>query len=155
MRLICLMQLDRRVEGRIVSLVLCLQGLVAFLHWLDVSDIVYYATIHRRTVTGTFDLGWSPLPCLLLALGSWCVYSFFRGWWKETLFCLMPFLFGGFLGEAAVSVSLVGFSLMIIHREGVRGEALKWLFTILTILYFVTGLLPVFDHGGVHFFLII
>lgn len=121
-----------------MPIVLCFQGIIAFLHWLDVSDIMYYATIHRRTVTGMFDLGWSPLPFLLLALGFWCLYSLYRGWWKETVFCLIPFLFYGFLGEAAVSVSLASFTLIIIHREGITSEALKWLFILLTFFYCVT-----------------
>ena len=119
-------------------MILCLQCLVAFLHWLDASDIIYYATIHRMTVTGAFDLGWSPLPWLWLALGFWCLHSLYRGWRKETVFCLIPFLFYGFLGEAAVSISLASFSIMIIHREGIRGEALKWLLILLTAFYSIS-----------------
>ena len=120
------------LRNQLMPIALCLQGLIAFLHWLDVSDIVYYATIHRRTVTGAFDLGRSPLPYLLASLGFWCLYSVYRGWWKETLFCLIPFLFVRFLGEATVSVSLASFTLIIIHREGITGEALKGLLILLT-----------------------
>jgi hypothetical protein len=119
-------------------MILCLQCLVAFLHWLVASDIIYYATIHRMTVTGAFDLGWSPLPWLWLALGFWCLHSLYRGWRKETAFCLIPFLFYVFLGEAAVSISLASFSIMIIHREGIRGEALKWLLILLTVFYSIS-----------------
>ena len=58
---------------------LCLQGLVAFLYLLDVSDIVYYPTIHRRTYTLAFDLGFDPYPALLVASGFWTVYLLSRG----------------------------------------------------------------------------
>jgi hypothetical protein len=115
--------------------VLCLQGLVAFLYLLDVSDVVYFPTIHRRTYTLAFDLGFDPYPALLVASGFWAVYMLSRGWRKEAVFCLIPYLFSSFSLEGSVAMNVMACSAMTIYKYGYREEAVKWLLRILIGFY--------------------
>jgi len=72
---------------------LCFQSLLSLLYLLDLSDVVYFPTIRRVTYTRVFDLGFDPFVGLVVAAVFWLVYMLLLGWWREALWCLIPFLF--------------------------------------------------------------
>ena len=123
-----------RRRGVLVA-VLCFQSLLALLYLLDLSDVVYFPTIRRVTYTRVFDLGFDPFGGLVVAAVFWLVYMLLLGWWREALWCLIPFLFSVFSLGGSVALCVVAVSAVIIHRGGWVGEAVGWVLWILVGFY--------------------
>jgi hypothetical protein len=123
----------RELAEKGFPLVLALQGLLGSLQLLDVSNIVFYPTIHRVTVTKHFNLGFSLASPLALLLLIWMILMVTRGKTSALIIPLLGLLaypFSGVDGVWAIaSLASVLCGLLLIRCFG---KFLWWSLVLLT-----------------------
>lgn len=122
------------LKDSLLPLTLALQSLLAILELLDAFNVTYFPTIHRATITRTFNLGFSLAPALLL-LSSITIVYLLRDRRRRDVLVLSSASLGLYL-VAGLRVSAAFLSVMLVAATLLRFKGFQdyafWILVLAT-----------------------